>query len=623
MEVAKIMYYLSATQIFPKEDMNGFRKPPAIIRITRKSDDLQKEAKLEVIKNPKYAFYIRKNIDNGKYEGFHPIEGLHRIECPYMQRRSRAAKELGFGEEYRNVQERAKMLHDREIVGDFTNKFIKNNPNVFRFDVPLLSYDKTQYYIDKIADNPSLNEEKKDMIPVCVPRMAKMDIETRTPSNADRDVLHVGGRYPVSLIVHHNIWEKKAYVYMLVDEYNHNGVRAAIDGADINGHNLERIFLKNARKYDDFRIVDKDIKFVFLLFENELKMLKAYWNMIHATKPEFCGIWNMLYDINTILYRIERLGGNANEICCHPEVPEEYRICEYIPDRERINAYVYGTKNVYVTEDDELILPEKEKKVQKGDFRYALLWDKFNLPGYTQFYDQMSLYANLRKQQRFNGYSLDTVGERELKFGKVSLKNHGCTITNVEKKNYPLFLRYGIVDTILLSCLEDIHKDVYAALTLCELTPFLNVTSVMRILYDQVSYVLYRHAYIIANCPTYEDLYEKYPDICEGFRGGIVADIAQMVHKPSIVSGSRTNIFRWVIDLDYSQMYPSTIAAFNISKETMIGRFINIDNSDISDCLMDSLLALDTSIFELATEIGLPNIDQLIVKISKDFLEGK
>jgi hypothetical protein len=160
--------------------------------------------------------------------------------------------------------------------------------------------------------------------------------------------------------------------------------------------------------------------------DGEVKMIIDFFKYIHSTKPDFCGWWNMAFDIPTLINRSEFLGVNPEDFMCNKDFP--------------------GTTLRWKA--DKFAFAIKEKK------------DFFYLSDYTQHMCYMQTYAKNRKQTLYRSYSLDAISDIELGDSKLKYKDSGYTIKNLNVKDYPMFVKYNIKDNLLPFRMDQINKDL-------------------------------------------------------------------------------------------------------------------------------------------------------------------
>ena len=204
----------------------------------------------------------------------------------------------------------------------------------------------------------------------------------------------------------HNYWKKKVEP-MFIKQLNKKGLAAY-------------------QKYDG-------IKLHLKIFDREVDLIKWIFDRIHECKPDFCGIWNMDYDIPWIIKRLEFRQCDPAQVMCHPDVPYKFRFCKYKADP--------GKKDGHMTDK----------------------WSWFSLPDYTRYYDAMCLYGRLRKAKpREPSYKLDAIGGKEIGAGKMSFEEFGDDGNHdrMQRLHQVEYVVYNIVDVLIMHVMEIKNSDV-------------------------------------------------------------------------------------------------------------------------------------------------------------------
>jgi len=257
--------------------------------------------------------------------------------------------------------------------------------------------------------------------------------------------------------------------------------------------------------------------------------------------PDFCGIWNASFDMQTIMNRLDKLGRKKENIMCHPDFP--LKRCFYYEDRK------------------------VQKPADKGDY--------FESCSYTQYIDLMNLYASLRKASgERESYSLDAICNNELGFAKINY-SEVANIKTLPYENYFLFLKYNINDVLLLKQLEEKNKDINMLYSLADETRTrMNKAMRKTISLRNLAHKFYfDQGYIMGN--NHNNVYNKDNESNEKFAGALVGD--PLLNTPTGIklNGKRSKfVYESVIDFDLSALYPSIIRAFNIDTTTQYGRLI-------------------------------------------------
>ena len=169
------------------------------------------------------------------------------------------------------------------------------------------------------------------------------------------------------------------------------------------------------------------------IFDKEIDLIKWIFQCIHECKPDFCGVWNMDYDIPWLIKRLEFRQCDPAQVMCHPDVPYKFRFCKYRLDP--------GKKDGHMTDR----------------------WSWLSLPDYTRYYDAMCLYGRLRKAKpREPSYKLDAIGGKEIGAGKMSFEEFGedGNHDRMQRLHQVEYVVYNIVDVLIMHVMEMKNSDV-------------------------------------------------------------------------------------------------------------------------------------------------------------------
>ena len=226
------------------------------------------------------------------------------------------------------------------------------------------------------------------------------------------------------------------------------------------------------------------------------------------------------------------------DVMCHRDF--QYKMCRFIPD----------TRNFAIA--------------NKGDC--------LKLSSYTKFLDQMVLYAATRKgQSELRSNALNSIAYKELGDEKLDYSDE-ANIKTLPYVNYRKFVIYNIKDTLLQLGIERKVNDIENLF----MRSYSNCTDVDKVFKQTV--MLKSRAYyeyllqgnIIGNNVN---IFNK--DNVGGFSGAVVGNPLLNSHTGLKMFGTQSMyIFDNVIDMDFSAMYPHIIIAFNIERNTMIGKLI-------------------------------------------------
>lgn len=296
---------------------------------------------------------------------------------------------------------------------------------------------------------------------------------------------------------------------------------------------------------DSYGVLDYKLYF----YSDEKKMLVHLFQLINILKLDIIGIWNISFDIPYIMDRMLALNLDPTEIMSHPDFP--VKKCYFKADT--VNHDI------------------KNKS------------DNFHLTSYTVFYDQMELYASIRKGgSELRSYRLNVIGEHELKDTKLDYSDDG-DIKTLPYNNFKKFIIYNIKDVLLQLGIERKTTDfdtLYA-------TSYLNATPYDKIFRQtvklrNVQYTSFLEQGLIPGNNT--NIYnpddnivssEDEDDDDDSFDGALVADPQYNDKVGQMMYGRPTNnVFLNGIDFDMSAFYPNSIIGTNIDQSTLIFKVI-------------------------------------------------
>jgi DNA polymerase elongation subunit (family B) len=177
----------------------------------------------------------------------------------------------------------------------------------------------------------------------------------------------------------------------------------------------------------------------YFIHTSEVALIQWIFDAIHKTKPDFITIWNMGFDIPYLLKRLKFHNIDTAQMLCHPEVPNDLRVCFYKDDERDVEHFT-------------------DK------------WHWFSLSGYTQFIDAQALYSRLRKViGRESSYALQYIASKILGTGKLEF-GETDTHFSMQTKHFIDYAVYNIFDSILLRMLELVNCDILNMMNLIDVS---------------------------------------------------------------------------------------------------------------------------------------------------------
>lgn len=292
------------------------------------------------------------------------------------------------------------------------------------------------------------------------------------------------------------------------------------------------------------------MEYKFYFYKDERKMLVHLFQLINKLKLDFIGIWNISFDIPFIMERLSILGLDPADVMCHHDFP--VKECWF--KKDHINFQV---KN-------------------KADF--------FHCSSYTIFFDQMIVYAAIRKgQQELRSNKLTYIAQKELKDEKLNYSEDG-NIKTLSYNNFLKYVLYNIKDVLLQYGIEKKTSDVdtYYLTSYKNMTPYESEFK-QTVKLRNVQYKSFMDQGLVPgeNVNKFVYNHEEKEDEDDGddkktkFEGALVGNPSLIDNFGVKMFGEHTNsIFEYSIDMDMSRFYPSCIAAMNIDPSCLIFKTI-------------------------------------------------
>ena len=359
---------------------------------------------------------------------------------------------------------------------------------------------------------------------------------------------------PIDLVTFIDITHNNSYTFILVnrkcnsnDKFKKDLYKARHETEEYYLNNIEELKREAHEKFDESY---PDMIYNFYFYKDEIKMLSHLFQLINQLKLDFVGVWNISFDIPYIINRIETLGYDPKEIMCHPDFP----VKECYFKKDTIN---FAVKN-------------------KSDF--------FKISSYTVFFDQMIVYAAIRKgQQELRSNKLTYIAKREIGDEKLDYSEEG-SLKTLGYRNWLMYVLYNIKDVLLQKGIEERTTDVYTYYftSYQNITPYENEFK-QTVKLRNVQYLFYLDNGMIpgqnVNAILYngKDNKEKDDEDEEDskFEGALVGNPLLIDNfGMKLFNHKSNNIFRYSIDMDMTAFYPSTIFEMNIDPSTLIFKMI-------------------------------------------------
>ena len=458
-------------------------------------------------------------------------------------------------------------------------------PYVFGSDIPIETFYRTQWLLN--YDNSNEKRLTKGFLDI--------EVDTIDTVGFPKD-----GTCPINAISIVDGAGYKVFTFLLNNPDNPQ-IKEFVD--DIESFN-DQLHAEFDEYYGHF---DYEI----FMYDDEWELLKDTFKLIHTLKLDFMLIWNGFgFDIPYIIERIKNLGHEPEDIMCHPD---------------------FSGRQCYFKKD-------------QINFKVANKSDCLKLTSYTKYIDQMILYAATRKaQSELRSFNLNYIAKKELGDEKLDYSDE-ANIKTLPYVNYRKFVLYNIKDTLLQYGIEKRTNDVDGLYnnTYMNCTDYDNAFKQTVMLKGRFYYEYFLNGVILGNNVN------VFNPISKGsFTGALVGDPLLNSNTGIDIFGKTSKyVYNFVIDMDYSSLYPNIITAFNIERNTMIGKlvipgitqdtydhvFVNTevlsgedDMEDYEDTKYDSGQDfvdnyLTGDILSIATKwFNLPSFDQLNEKFKKKF----
>lgn len=239
-----------------------------------------------------------------------------------------------------------------------------------------------------------------------------------------------------------------------------------------------------------------ELQYDLILFEDEIRLHKFFWELVRASNIDILEAWNAPYDVRNLIERPLVLGYEPESIICDP-------------------AFTYQT---CFFEEDTNVQPHKRNHRVAISVKFLILC-------------QMWMYAGLRVAQGKQSLKLQAVAQKEIKDEKLNYEEEG-SIKTFMYKNLRKYWIYNIKDVLLLmgiywnnqdaDAIYDRGYDAFQQIGECFVSTSLLTNYLMAFFYQE-GYVLGTNANRIL--PPFD--YTQY--LSESTPG--LADIDQMLQE--------------------------------------------------------------------------------------------
>ena len=161
-------------------------------------------------------------------------------------------------------------------------------------------------------------------------------------------------------------------------------------------------------------------------------------------------------------------------------------------------------------------------------------------------------------------YALGNIGEKYVDLGKIEYLG---SLDKLFKDDIETFINYNIRDVEIIVALEDKLKFIDLTVIISHLchVPYEQIYLSTALNEGAILTYLKRKNIVSPNKPTTYN--PNLKNIKEEYAGGYLKDPVP-------------GLYEWVIDLDFTSLYPSIIRSLNMGIETLVGRIVNRDKYD-------------------------------------------
>jgi DNA polymerase elongation subunit (family B) len=224
--------------------------------------------------------------------------------------------------------------------------------------------------------------------------------------------------------------------------------------------------------------------------------------------------------------------------------------------------YLYYRISKVLSEDLAQYLSPIRKVKSTSMFDGGVMTD-FVVIGGVNHLDYMNLFKKFITKQE-PSYALGNIGEKYVKLGKIEYKG---SLDKLFKDDVNKFIEYNIRDVEIIIELEKALKFIDLTVTIAHLchTTYESIYYSTVLNDGAILTYLKRKGIISPNKPTTYNPGLK--EIKEEYAGGYLKDPVP-------------GLYEWVIDLDFTSLYPSIIRSLNMGIETLVGRVVNSGKFD-------------------------------------------
>ena len=411
-------------QYSQKQD-DGKYSDDLIVIVYRDNETGQK--KHQIISKPEYTFYKTKDgisLDHNYF--FIEKEYVEPITCRYTDIEKKIAEvcpqqmiehvDLGVLGQYPNNSD---WFYDNIKSGNRSeNRKLHTIHDVFRSDISAEDYYRFRFGQDYTNNSFKLHKAFFDI-----------EVDTRWMKG---DFVEMG-ECAVNAIAFHDEESDTIISFLLRDsrnpqiaEFENNVASGEINLSTIRDFLLKAIGGK--KQLIRYKLDNTKVEFRF--FDNEIDMIREFFQTVHKYSPDFIEGWNSSgFDVQYLGARILVLGYEPEDIMC--DQSWEVKIVKHYIDNKNLSNFA-----------------------ERGDYTF--------ISGHTVWIDQMIQFASRRKSKigSFTSFRLDDIGTMIAKVHKLDYHDITLDIGMLPWLNFKTFVFYNIFDVVVQKCIELKSQDL-------------------------------------------------------------------------------------------------------------------------------------------------------------------
>jgi DNA polymerase elongation subunit (family B) len=258
-------------------------------------------------------------------------------------------------------------------------------------------------------------------------------------------------------------------------------------------------------------------------YKTEKELLNGFLDLWIKLDPTIISGWNSeFFDMPYLYHRINKVLGND--------------MGNYLSPIQKVNIHRMTTKDGF---------------------------EDFLDIGGVNHLDYMNLFKKFITKQE-PSYALGNIGEKYVKLGKIEYQG---SLDKLFKEDVDKFIEYNIRDVEIIIELEKSLKFIDLTVTIAHLCHTKYDTIYYSTILNDGAILTYlkRKGIVSPNKPTTYN--PSLRTLQEEYAGGYLKD-------------PTPGLYEWVIDLDFTSLYPSIIRSLNMGIETLVGRVVNRDKFD-------------------------------------------